>query len=168
MGAFKLGKMTFGSLFKKPETVQYPFEKKPQPAGLKGHVAIDVENCILCGMCERGCTTGCIKVDKKERYWGIQPFQCVQCGYCITVCPKNCLSMDAGYTPAAATMDASRYMVPEQPKEAKPTPKPAEKKPGKVEAAPAAANPEKRDAQVDALISLMDPERAAKAKAALS
>ena len=36
MGAFKLGKMTFGSLFKKPETVLYPFEKKPQPEGLKG------------------------------------------------------------------------------------------------------------------------------------
>ena len=36
MGGFKLGKMTLGSLFKKPETVLYPVEKKEAPAGLKG------------------------------------------------------------------------------------------------------------------------------------
>ncbi len=28
MGSFKLGKMTLGSLFKKPETVMYPLEKR--------------------------------------------------------------------------------------------------------------------------------------------
>ena len=33
MGSFKLGGMTFGSLFKKPETVLYPLETKTPPAG---------------------------------------------------------------------------------------------------------------------------------------
>ena len=49
MGSFKLGGMTFGSLFKKPETVLYPFEQKPAPAGLKGHIENDASACILCG-----------------------------------------------------------------------------------------------------------------------
>ena len=38
MGSFKLGKMTLGGLFKKPETLMYPVETKTPPAGLKGHV----------------------------------------------------------------------------------------------------------------------------------
>ena len=51
MGGFKLGKMTLGSLFKKPETVLYPVEKKEAPAGLKGHIVNDADVCILCGIC---------------------------------------------------------------------------------------------------------------------
>lgn len=169
MGAFKLGKMTFGSLFKQPETVKYPFEKKPQPAGLKGHVVIDVDDCILCGMCERGCTTNCITVDRKARYWEIQPYQCVQCGYCITVCPKACLSMDPDYAPAATGMNPTRREVPEQVKEPKSAPAAAEKKQtAKADAAPAAEPSAKRDSQVDALLGLMDPAKAEKARQALS
>ena len=34
MGSFKLGKMTLGGLFKKPETLMYPVETKTPPAGL--------------------------------------------------------------------------------------------------------------------------------------
>ena len=113
MGAFKLGKMTFGSLFKKPETVKYPFEKKEQPKGLKGHIVIDVDTCILCGMCDRSCATDCISVDKKQRYWEINPFQCIQCGYCITVCPKNSLSMDPNYWAASVEQKLERFDIPE-------------------------------------------------------
>ena len=183
MGAFKLGKMTFGSLFKQPETVKYPFEKKPQPAGLKGHIVIDVDRCILCGMCDRSCATNCITVDRKERFWEIQPYQCVQCGYCITVCPKDCLAMDPDYAPAATEMAVTHRDVPEQPKEPREpkepkepaTAKPADgkKAPAKAEASPAAEKPAEPapvggDSQVEALLGLMDPERAEKAKAALS
>ena len=120
MGVFKLGKMTFGSMFKKPETIMYPIESKPQPAGLKGHVSIDVSNCILCSMCDRSCTTDCIKVDKQARTWSIDRFQCVQCGYCITVCPKKCLHMDPDYAPAATERKACTFDVPEQEKTEKP------------------------------------------------
>ena len=35
MAFFNLGKMTFGSLFKKPETLKYPFEKKDAYPQLK-------------------------------------------------------------------------------------------------------------------------------------
>ena len=55
MGSFKLGKMTLGGLFKQPETIQYPVQTKTPPPGLKGHVANDVANCILCGICQKRC-----------------------------------------------------------------------------------------------------------------
>lgn len=131
MGVFKLGKMTFGSLFRKPETVLYPAQAKPQPAGLKGHVELDAGACILCGMCERSCATDCIGVDKALRTWSIDRFQCIQCGYCITVCPKKCLSMNPNYAPAAFERTSDVVEVPVQEKTTKAAsagekPKPAE------------------------------------------
>ena len=56
MGSFKLAKMTMRSLFSKPATVRYPYEKRDIerlfPA-MRGHVVNDVEACIMCGMCQR-------------------------------------------------------------------------------------------------------------------
>ncbi len=186
MGAFKLGKMTFGSLFKQPETVKYPFETKPQPMGLKGHIQIDVESCILCGMCDRSCATGCITVDKAARTWAIDRLQCVQCGYCITVCPKKCLEMNPNYAPATTEHKADSFTVPEQGK-------PAAKKEATASESAQAAAPEadvkaaapkaeqpqgavqatdvpkdiQQDAQLETLLALMDPDKAAKVRAAL-
>lgn len=114
MGAFKLGKMTFGSLFKKPSTVRYPFETKPQPAGLKGQIGIQTDACILCGMCDRSCTTGAITVSKEERYWQIDRYRCVQCGYCILVCPKQCLAMLPDYASAVTDKVWERFTIPEE------------------------------------------------------
>ena len=119
MGSFKLGGMTFGSLFKKPETVLYPFETKPAPAGLKGHVVNDVEKCILCSMCQKVCPCNCIKVEKAERRWEIEPFMCIQCGSCVRACPTKCLSMSPEYTPVAPAKYCNDLSVPEKEKKAK-------------------------------------------------
>lgn len=174
MGAFKLGKMTFGSLFKQPETIMYPVVTKPQPLGLKGHIEIDVDACILCGMCDRSCATGCITVDKPAGTWGIDRLQCVQCGYCITVCPKKCLRMNPNYAPATTVHAPDVFDVPGQGKApAKKTEPAAEAAPAAASAAtPAAAAPEpapapKVDAQLESLIALMDPAKAEKVRAVL-
>ena len=186
MGAFKLGKMTFGSLFKKPETTRYPFETKPQPEGLKGHIVVDADACILCGMCERSCTTNCIGVDKPGRAWSINRYQCIQCGYCITVCPKKCLAMDPNYAPAATAIARESVAIPEQekpakakaaakePVKAKPAAQPAEAQSAATQAAAptepikASAAQVKVDPQVERLVALMDPDKAKAVKDALA
>ena len=113
MGSFKLGGMTLGSIFKKPETVLYPFEKKEMPKGLKGHIVIDENSCILCGICQKTCSAGAITIDKASRQWVINPFQCVQCSACVYACPKDCLSMDPTYTPVAGKMYTLSFDVPD-------------------------------------------------------
>lgn len=173
MGVFKLGKMTFGSLFKKPETVLYPIETKPQPIGLKGHISIDAESCILCGMCDRSCATNCITVNKAEGYWEIDRFQCVQCGYCITVCPKKCLSMDPNYAPASTVRKPDRVDIAVQAK----APKPAEAEVGAAgaeatepraeEVANAAKTALEADSALMEKIALMDQDKAKRVRDAI-
>lgn len=114
MGSFKLGGMTFGALFKKPETLRYPYETKPAPAGSKGHIVNDAEQCILCGICQKTCPAEAITVEKKERLWAIDPFRCVQCGACVRACPKDCLTMDAAPTPIATAKYRTELEVPDQ------------------------------------------------------
>ena len=172
MGAFKLGKMTFGSLFKKPETVLYPLETKPQPEGLKGHITIDVDMCILCGMCDRSCPTGCITVDKAQRTWNINRFSCIQCGYCTTVCPKKCLFMEPGYAPAATERSIDTFAIPESEKKPAPKREAQEKKPApKQEESAPEPRPEEAapiDTLLEQKLSLMNPEKAEKVRAVLS
>lgn len=119
MGSFKLGGMTFGSLFKKPETLLYPFEKKEPCAGMKGHVVNDVSDCILCGMCQKACPCQCISVDKAARRWAIAPFMCIQCGSCVRACPTDCLSMSPEYTPVDTAKYLNEFEVPEREKAAR-------------------------------------------------
>ncbi|WP_165044132.1 MULTISPECIES: 4Fe-4S binding protein [unclassified Adlercreutzia] len=113
MGGFKLGKMTLGSLFKKPETVMYPLETKPVPKGLKGCVENNVSACILCGICAKRCPCGAIVVDKKARTWTIDRFRCVQCGTCVAECPKSCLEMNPTRPKVAKEKSLVELHVPE-------------------------------------------------------
>lgn len=105
--------MTLGSLFKKPETTLYPFEKKTPPLGLKGHIHNEVGNCILCSLCQKTCPTSAITVSKANRKWAIDPFRCVQCGSCVRACPKDCLHMLPTYTPVSTSQFCNVFDVPD-------------------------------------------------------
>ena len=118
MAFFKLGKMTFSSLFKKPETLLYPKETTKPPLGLKGHVVNNVSACILCGICQKRCPAGAIEIDKAQRTWSIDRFRCVQCESCVRECPKKCLEMDPAYAPCATSKSADVFCVPEKEKKA--------------------------------------------------
>ena len=114
MGVLHLGSMTLKSVVTKPETTCYPFEKKEAPAGLKGHVVNDVENCILCGICSKRCPAGAMEVNRAKKTWEIDGFRCIQCYVCVRECPKNCLSMDTACTAPATSKEAVKYTVPDK------------------------------------------------------
>lgn len=87
------------NLFSKPATRQYPEVPRTYPANSRGHVEVDMDACILCGLCSRKCPSGAITVDRGAGTWSIDRMGCVQCGDCTTGCPKHCLEMKPGYTP---------------------------------------------------------------------
>ena len=121
------------NLFSKPATTAYPFEPAQYPERTRGHVEINENNCILCGMCMRSCPPGAIKVDRPGLTWTINRFDCIQCGYCVEKCPKKCLSIVPGYQTPGPEKAACTVNVPEPPK---PAPKAA---PAAAAAAPATA-----------------------------
>ena len=85
------------NLFSKPVTKNYPAEPAVYPERSRGHIEIDIDSCVLCGLCMRSCPSGSITVDRKGSLWTINRFDCIQCGYCTTVCPKKSLSIVPGY-----------------------------------------------------------------------
>ena len=161
MGSFKLGGMTLKSLFSKPETIMYPVQERYKPAGLKGHIEIDVETCILCGICEKTCPTGSIVVDKPGETWKIDPFSCVQCGACWRACPKDSLVMADTYWAPATQKSVEVFEV--HPK--KPERKAAASNDDAAPAKKPAMTIEEQRAAMEAKIANMDPEKAAKVRA---
>lgn len=55
-------------------------------------INIDVNTCILCGICQVSCPFSVINVDKNSSSWTIHRDHCIMCGKCIEVCPKESLS----------------------------------------------------------------------------
>lgn len=164
MGTFKLAKLTLGSLFKKPATVRYPYEKRDIPTlfpDMRGHVVNDVENCIMCGMCARVCPADALTVDRKAGNWTIDPYRCIQCSSCVHECPKKCLSMDV-YNTEPTTQLTTVTMHKDMPA------KPAKPAAGAAGAAGAAAKPKReltpeQQARVEAARKAAAAKKAAKA-----
>ena len=100
------------NLFSKPATKNYPAEPAVYPERSRGHIEIDIDDCIMCGMCMRKCPSGAITVDRNKKEWSIQRMGCVQCSYCVDVCPKKCLSVKPGYTDPSAEMTVDTYAQP--------------------------------------------------------
>jgi len=98
MSILSMTKTLFKNLIHGPYTVLYPIKKKNSYENTRGKIGITIADCIFCGICERRCPTGAIKVEKLRSTWSIDRLQCIQCNYCTEVCPKKCLKMDNQYT----------------------------------------------------------------------
>ena len=108
--------LTLPSIFKKKETLEYPFVKKEPYDGLKGKIAIEEGKCILCGKCSKACPCEAIEVSRPKKIWSIDHFRCITCSSCIDACPKKCLSMDPEYESVSRTkeMDTHSIKLPEK------------------------------------------------------
>ncbi|MGN0457666.1 MAG: 4Fe-4S dicluster domain-containing protein [Eubacterium sp.] len=110
--------MALKNLFSKPATKNYPEEPAVYPERSRGHIEIDIDDCIMCGMCMRKCPSGAITVDRATKTWSIERMGCVQCENCVTGCPKNCLHIKPGYTEPSTekTVDSYSQPIAEKPK----------------------------------------------------
>ena len=98
MSILSMSKTLFKNLFHGPYTTMYPIKPKENFDRTRGSIGIVIEDCIFCGMCDRRCPTGAIKVKKADASWSIERFKCIQCNCCVEVCPKKCLNMEHNYT----------------------------------------------------------------------
>lgn len=102
MAVFVNFKESLGNLFKRPATLPYPEEPRQYAERARGHICIDIDACIFCGMCQRKCPTHAITVTRAEGEWRIVRMHCIQCGACVESCPKKCLWLDPAPTAPAA------------------------------------------------------------------
>jgi len=102
-------KTALHNLFSKSATRNYPEQPRIYPERTRGHIDIDIDTCIFCGLCSKKCPTGAITVDRSEKAWSIERFGCIQCGACVEICPKKCLSMGQSYSPSSATKDVDTF-----------------------------------------------------------
>jgi dihydroorotate dehydrogenase subfamily 1 len=54
---------------------------------------VNMEHCALCGICEKSCGYGAIRMDKNARIVEIDEEKCAKCGLCITRCKLRAITM---------------------------------------------------------------------------
>ena len=115
-------KTVLKNLLTKYATRLYPFQTKEPFKDVKGELKIEMEKCILCGVCKLRCPSQCIAVDKQAKSWQVDPFSCVYCGICVEVCPVKCLFQEGMYRAPLAEKDLILHV--QEPKAEEPVPSP--------------------------------------------
>jgi NADH-quinone oxidoreductase chain I len=135
--------ITFRSMFRKRNTIQYPEEKRPTAPRFHGRHLLNryddgLERCIGCELCAYACPADAIYVQgadntPEERYsvgeryaviYQINYNRCIFCGLCIEACPTRALTMTNEYEMSEETREDLVY-----PKERLLAPVPAGAKP---------------------------------------
>ena len=86
------------SVFRRPATQQYPFERTPTPANLRGKLIWTPEKCVGCQLCVKDCPALAIElltVDKATKRFVMRYHadRCTYCAQCVQSCRFGCLGM---------------------------------------------------------------------------
>ena len=86
------------SLFKKPATEKYPFERRPAPERLRGKLVYDPEKCSGCQLCVKDCPADALElivVDKANKRFIMRYHadRCTYCAQCVQNCRFECMTM---------------------------------------------------------------------------
>ena len=95
------------SLFRRPATRRYPFERTPAPEHLRGALRWNPERCTGCCMCTKDCPANAIElitVDKASKRFVLRYHidRCTFCAQCVQTCRFGCLDMSADQWELAA------------------------------------------------------------------
>lgn len=88
------------SLFKRPATERYPFEKTAAPQRLRGMLHWDAESCSGCTLCQKDCPAEAIEVeviDRKAKQFKFTYYadRCTFCAQCVHSCNKNSIELSS-------------------------------------------------------------------------
>lgn len=108
--------------FRKPVTIQYPFEKEPMMPRYRGLHFLEryedgSERCVCCGLCAASCPADAIymepaETEKGERYakiYEINELRCIFCGFCEEACPEEAIFLGKEYEFADSKRDTFIY-----------------------------------------------------------
>src|ERR1700731_1302023 len=114
--------LTFKYMFKRPVTVNYPYEKGPISPRFKGEHALrrysnGEERCIACKLCEAICPAQAITIEAEPRADGsrrttrydIDMTKCIYCGLCEEACPVDAIVLGPNFEFSTETREELYY-----------------------------------------------------------
>ena len=121
--------ITFGHIFKKRPTVNYPEKQRPFSPVFRGLQVLNRdeegrERCTACGLCAVACPAEAITMEGAERMPGeeklyreekyaakyeINMLRCIFCGLCEEACPKDAIYLSETFAPANYTRKGFIY-----------------------------------------------------------
>jgi len=114
--------LTLKYFFKKPVTINYPYEKGPLSPRFRGEHALrrypnGEERCIACKLCEAICPAQAISIEAEERDDGsrrttrydIDMTKCIYCGFCQEACPVDAIVEGPNFEYATETREELFY-----------------------------------------------------------
>jgi NADH-quinone oxidoreductase subunit I len=121
--------ITFGHMFKKKPTINYPEKQRQFSPVFRGLHVLNRdeegrEKCTACGLCAVACPAEAITMEAAERLPGeetlykeekyaaryeINMLRCIFCGLCEEACPKDAIFLSETVTPANYSRDKFIY-----------------------------------------------------------